>query len=72
MNIDKHPFIFSMNIGIYLYSQIYKKEMNKMPHGMKHRRNRKVKAAKLFQTRRRENFDKMMERFETEKRIYME
>lgn len=43
-----------------------------MPHGMKHRRNRRVKAAKLFQTRRRENFDRMMDKFETERKPYME
>ena len=37
-----------------------------------HKRNKRVKAAKLFQTRRRENFDRMMNKFETEKKIYME
>ena len=43
-----------------------------MAHGFKYKRMRRQTAAKLLQTRRRENFDKLMEKFESEKRRYME
>ena len=43
-----------------------------MAHGFKYKRMRRQTAAKLLQTQRRENFDKMMDKFETERKPYME
>lgn len=43
-----------------------------MAHGFMHKRNKRVEAAKRLQTQRRFWFDQQLERFETEKRIYME
>lgn len=43
-----------------------------MAHGFKYKRLRRQTAAKLLQTRRREDFNKQLEKYESEKRIYME
>ncbi len=43
-----------------------------MAHGFMHKRNKRVGAAKRFQTQRRFWFDRKLEKFETERKPYME
>jgi hypothetical protein len=43
-----------------------------MPYGFMHNRNKRVEVAKRLQTRRRFWFDQQLEKYETERKPYME